>query len=191
MTASGNDINQTIEGCIRGDRKSQQQIFENYYGKMLGICMRYTRDVDEAKDVLQDGFIKVFNNIGKFNQSGSLESWIRRIVVNTAIDYYRKNRNAMLSLDENYQFGEEDENLVDEADDAYGGYKPEEVMKAVQQLSPAYRIVFNMYVVEDYSHKEIAEELNISIGTSKSNLAKAKKNLKKILLKKEFITDHG
>ena len=87
------DLHELIDGCAAGNRKSQQQVYEMYYSKMLGVCMRYTKDLDQAKDLLQDGFIKVFSKVENYNQQGSFEGWIRRIVVNTCIDYFRRNRN--------------------------------------------------------------------------------------------------
>jgi len=171
-----------IEACKSGDRKAQQQIYKMLYGKMLGACMRYASDVDEAKDMLQDGFIKVFSNLEKYNGEGSFEGWVRRIVVNTSIDALRKRKNVRFySLDDS-----EYEWLEDEGDGEIRWNQTlinetERVMKAVSELSPAYRTVFNLYVIEGYQHNEIAEMLGISTGTSKSNLAKAKMNLKNTL----------
>jgi RNA polymerase sigma factor (sigma-70 family) len=178
------DVNELIDGCVAGDRKSQQRVYEMHYSKMLGVCIRYARDVDQAQDILQDGFIKVFSNIAKFNRQGSFEGWIRRIMVNTSIDFFRKNKNEYLLLgnDESIEkympveFEEEEEDQEFE-------FTASQVIEAMQSLSPAYRTIFNMYVFENLQHKQIAEKLGISVGTSKSNLAKAKKNLKKILLK--------
>ncbi len=171
-----------IEACKSGDRKAQHQIYKMLYGKMLGACMRYASDVDEAKDMLQDGFIKVFSNLEKYNGEGSFEGWVRRIVVNTSIDALRKRKNVRFySLDDS-----EYEWLEDEGDGEIRWNQTlinetERVMKAVNALSPAYRTVFNLYVIEGYQHNEIAEMLGISTGTSKSNLAKAKMNLKNAL----------
>lgn len=182
------DKDQIIAGCIKGERKSQQVIFETFYGKMMGVCLRYAKSEDEAKDILQEGFIKVFKNMKNYGDKGSFEGWIRRIIVNTAIDFHRKrNKEGFVNvesdvlevLSENAQSTQEEE--VTE-NDIYN-IDIKEVMKEVQNLSPAYQAVFNMYVVEGYSHKEIAQKLGISEGTSKSNLAKAKRNLKKFFLK--------
>lgn len=178
------EVNELIDGCIAGDRKAQQRVYEMHYSKMLGVCLRYSRDMDQAQDILQDGFIKVFASIAKFSREGSFEGWIRRIMVNTSIDFFRKNKNEYLLLGdeesiEQYmpvEFEEDDEDQEFE-------FKASQVIEAMQSLSPAYRAIFNMYVFENLQHKEIAAKLNISVGTSKSNLAKAKRNLKKILLK--------
>lgn len=175
-----------IDGCLAGERRSQQRVYELFYGKMMSVCLRYTKNHDQAKDILQDGFIKVFRNLTKFNRDGSFEGWIRRIMVNTAIDHFRRARHSYLLLGEDRSM-EEFEDLAEEnstEEDEALDLKPADVINAMQKLTPAYRTVFNLYVFEDMSHKEIAETLDISIGTSKSNLAKAKSNLKR-LLKKE------
>ncbi|MBS1581640.1 MAG: sigma-70 family RNA polymerase sigma factor [Bacteroidetes bacterium] len=178
-----------IDGCIAGERRSQQRVYELFYGKMMAVCLRYTKNHDQAKDILQDGFIKVFRSMDKFNRAGSFEGWIRRIMVNTAIDYFRRAKNAYLLLGEERSiedFGDQDEEdtLQDEESMEELDLKPADVINAMQKLTPAYRTVFNLYVFEEMTHKEIADSLGINIGTSKSNLAKAKHNLRK-LLKKE------
>lgn len=169
-----------IQGCIDGDRRCQQQMYERFYGKMMVVCMRYAKDDDAALDAFQEAFIKVFNNLEAYTGNGSFEGWIRRIMVNTSIDHLRKNKrlNEMYVVNEEITVDEtEDEPTVDDVQ----SLSFQELMKYIQQLSPAYRSVFNMYVVDGFTHQEIADELGISVGTSKSNLNKAKKNLKKIL----------
>jgi len=178
-----------VDGCISGDRLSQQRVHELFYGKMMAVCLRYTKNHDQAKDILQDGFIKVFRSLEKFNREGSFEGWIRRIMVNTAIDHFRRTKNSYLLLGEERSiedFGDQDEEDVmeDEREEDEMDLKPADVINAMQKLTPAYRTVFNLNIFEEMTHKEIADSLGISIGTSKSNLAKAKQNLKK-LLKKE------
>ena len=150
------------------------------YSKMMVICYRYANRPEDAKDLFQEGFIKVFNKIERFNFNGSLEGWIRRIMVNNAIDYYRKNKNKYAiseTLVEAEQIPSEDigESIFEDV-------SAKQLLDFVQQLSPVYRTVFSLYVLDDYTHAEIAEELGISEGTSKSNLSKAKKNLKKMVL---------
>ncbi len=173
---------QLVEGCIKQSRKAQKEVFSKLYGRLFSICMRYADDPDEAKDILQNGFIKVFKGIGNYKGDGSFEGWIKRIVVNTAIDNYRRKKVKPVITDS-------------ELTDRVGGMTAEEevsesiynqvpinvVTDAVQQLSPAYRTVFNLYVMEGHNHNEIAEMLDISVGTSKSNLSKARLNLRKIL----------
>lgn len=172
-----------VDGCLEGDRRSQQRVYELFYGKMLSVCLRYTKNTDQAKDILQDGFIKVFSSMEKYNRAGSFEGWIRRIMVNTAIDHFRRTKNAYLLLGEDRsmeEFGDVEE-MDDGEDNDYLDLKPADVINAMQKLTPAYRTVFNLYVFEEMTHKDIAETLGINIGTSKSNYAKAKANLKKIL----------
>lgn len=181
-----------IDGCLRGDRRHQQRVYELFYGKMMAVCMRYTKNTDQAKDILQDGFIKVFRSMEKFNQAGSFEGWIRRIIVNTAIDHFRRSKNAYLLLGEERSiedFGDSDEEdkIAEETEEDVWDVKPADVINAMQKLTPAYRTVFNLYVFEELTHKEIADMLGINIGTSKSNLAKAKHNLKKLLRKEHKI----
>ncbi len=178
--------NELIDGCLRGDPRFQRRVYEMFYGKMMAVCMRYTKNTDQAKDILQDGFIKVFRSIEKFNRAGSFEGWIRRIIVNTAIDHFRRNKNTYLLLGEERSiedFGDSDEEdrIAEENEEEAWDVKPADVINAMQKLTPAYRTVFNLYVFEELTHKEIADMLGINIGTSKSNLAKAKHNLKKLL----------
>ena len=186
------DHSALVDGCLLGERRSQQRVYEMFYGKMMAVCMRYTKNTDQAKDILQDGFIKVFRSMVSFNRAGSFEGWIRRIVVNTAIDHFRRSKNAYLLLGEERSiedFGDQDaeDNLADDDGEEVWDVKPADVINAMQKLTPAYRTVFNLYCFEEMTHKEIAEVLGINIGTSKSNLAKAKNNLKKLLRKEHKI----
>jgi len=146
--------------------------------------MRYTRDSDHAQDILQEGFIKVFANIDRYTGTGSFEGWIRRIMVNLAIDYFRRSKNDFVLLNNDHTMEEfEDEFAEESEEEVEYEFKPSQIIEAMQQLSPAYRTIFNLYVFENLTHKDIAEKLGISVGTSKSNFSKAKSNLKKILLK--------
>jgi RNA polymerase sigma-70 factor (ECF subfamily) len=173
-----------IDGCLRNSRKSQETVYKMFYGKMMSVCRRYTNNDDEAKDMLQDGFIKLFKNIERFNFQGSFEGWVRRIIVNTAIDHIRKSKHDYLLMNENQTIEDFEDNLSDE-EDVEENDEPDlnvgDVRVAMDKLSTAYKTVFNLYVFENYSHQQIAETLGINIGTSKSNLAKARANLKKIL----------
>ena len=174
-----------IEGCLRNNRRSQEELFKLFYGKMLSVCMRYTNDRDTAQEVLQEGFIKIFEKLGAFDYKGSFEGWIRRIIANTAIDAIRRSKKDpyLSDNDNDFKLGAED-TMVERENFETMDLKAEVAMEAIQQLSPAYRTVFSLYVLEDYSHKEISEMLGISEGTSKSNLAKARMNLQKILSEK-------
>lgn len=164
-----------IKACVRREKWAQKIIYEAYYGKMMGVCIRYSKTNDEALDILHDGFIKVFRYIGKYKPGTSLFSWIRRIMVNTAIDHYRKmSRRRTESIDQAYDVESDQPSAIEQVTE-------KEILAAVQKLTPTYRTVFNLYVVEGYSHREIAEKLEISESTSRSNLVKARSKLKEML----------
>ncbi len=173
---------QLVEGCKRESRIAQKELFSKLYGRLLSICMRYSDDRDEAEDILQNGFIKVFKSIDNYKGDGSFEGWVKRIIVNTAIDNYRRKKIRPVVTDTELTDRMGDQ-LEDELEDesVYEKIPISAVMDAVQKLSPAYKTVFNLYVLEGYNHNEISETLGISVGTSKSNLSKARFNLKKIL----------
>jgi len=177
------ELKKIIEGCVKNKRKYQKKLFDLYYGKMLGVCMRYAKNPDEAKDIVQNGFIKVYKKIEVYNFTGSLEGWIKRIMVNTAIDQIRKNKRDPFQLKEEIQIKNLEEDIPFESQeaDAEIKIKAEQAIKAISELPPGYRMVFNLFVIEGYSHKEIAEYLGINEGTSKSNLAKAKQKLRQKL----------
>jgi RNA polymerase sigma-70 factor (ECF subfamily) len=157
-----------VAALVRQERWAQQQLYEQHYGRMMGICLRYAGSRDEALDLLHEGFIKAFQNIGRYRPGTALTAWIRTIVVNTCIDYYRKNqRRRTQDLDDAWQHANDDP-------DALSQLSEQEILAAVQELSPAYRTVFNLYVVEGYSHKEIGDALQITESTSRSNLVKAR-----------------
>tara|TARA_B100000809_G_scaffold232405_1_gene248263 strand:- start:4114 stop:4686 length:573 start_codon:yes stop_codon:yes gene_type:complete len=182
-------LDDIVKRCVKGDRKAQRQLYECYYSKMMGVCYRYVNNTEDAKDILQDGFVKVYSNIKKYNFNGSLEGWIRKIIVNTAIDHYRKHKAVFFVDDEE---GYILENSKVESDDSiYSQFGVDVIMDAIQELSPAYKTVFNLNVIEGYQHKEIAAQLNISEGSSKSNLAKAKMKLRQLLKEKEARIKHG
>lgn len=181
-------LEQLIKGCREGDRLSQRRLYEIFYGKMMGVCCRYASNHDDAADILNQGFLKVFNKIGTFDESlGQLETWIRRIIINTAIDHYRK------EIRRGYTVDIEQANKVQEVSDVAGLLEAESLLQLVRQLPPAYRTVFNLFAIEGFSHPEIAEKLGISEGTSKSNLAKARKKLQQAVaaLHNEKETGYG
>jgi RNA polymerase sigma-70 factor (ECF subfamily) len=163
--------NDLIQGCIRGDRRIQRELYDRFAPKMYGVCLRYAGNAEEAEDILQEGFIKVFKKISSYRGEGSFEGWVRRIFVNTAIEYYRKKTYLQ-------PITEHEENTVEgKYLSVLDNLAEKDIIKLVQQLSPGYRTVFNMYVVEGYTHKQIAELLGISEGTSKSQLSRAKQIL--------------
>lgn len=153
----------------------QRELYQRFAPKMYGVCLRYAANAEEAEDILQEGFIKVFKKIGSFRSEGSFEGWVRRIFVNTAIEHYRKKiyLQPITDLEENTLEGKYLSVLDSLAE--------KDIINLVQQLSPGYRTVFNMYVVEGYTHKQIAELLGISEGTSKSQLSRAKQILQQLV----------
>ena len=155
-----------INKVRKGDRNAQRTLYDTYSAKMYGVCLRYAPDRERARDILQDSFIKVFSSIGSFRGEGSLEGWIRKIVVNSALEYLRKQKDYF-SIDtvqvQNLQF-----------DSANTDYDMQIILKVIAGLPPQYRAVFNLYAIEDYSHAEIAEMLNITESTSKSNYSRAR-----------------
>lgn len=157
-----------IEGCLQGNRKMQQELYERFAPKMYGVCLRYAGTATEAEDILQEGFIKVFKKMGSFRNEGSFEGWIRRIFVNTAIEHFRK-KAYLQPITEWEETTVEGKylSILDELAER-------DIIGLIQKLSPGYRTVFNMYVVEGYTHREISELLGISEGTSKSQLSRAK-----------------
>ena len=185
---------QIIGGCLDGKRKAYNLLYRKYASLMLGICLRYCRDRTEAEDVLQDGFIKVFTNISRYRNEGSFEGWIRRIMVNTAIDNYQKNlkhshHSSMEEIEDHTLLPgiNDDDPLIPESREI----PKEKLLEFIQELPAGYRMVFNMYAIEGYSHKEIAEKLNISENTSKTQLMKARRQLRRELTEYAIKYDHN
>ncbi|WWC85033.1 ECF RNA polymerase sigma factor SigE [Mycovorax composti] len=169
--------NDLITGCIEGDRRMQEELYNRFAPKMYAVCLRYASNADEAQDILQDGFIKVFRKLDSYRGDGSFEGWIRRIFVNTAIEYFRKKKYLQ-------PVTEREENTIEgKYISALDGLAEKDILDLISQLSPGYRTVFNMYVVEGYSHKEIGDMLGISEGTSKSQLSRAKAILQDLVRK--------
>lgn len=178
MTTSGNhnhSESDLIQGCIEGNPVMQRELYDRFASKMYGVCLRYAGNTNDADDILQEGFIKVFKNISKFRSEGSFEGWVRRIFINTSIEHYRKKVKSF-NITEAQENTVEDDNIT-----ALDVLAAKDIVKLVNELSPGYKAVFNLHVVEGYSHKEIADMLRISEGTSKSQLARAKGALKKLL----------
>lgn len=167
-----------IDGCVKGDRAAQRKLYEALSTKMFAVCIRYMGDRDSAADILQDGFITLFTKIASYSGEGSFEGWARRIFVNTALMSLRKKDALKISdeLDAAWNISSELPSQVQEM-----GYK--ELMRLVETLPTGYRIVFNMYAVEGYSHDEIAKALNISSSTSRSQLLRARKMLQEKIMK--------
>ena len=167
-----NDLTQLISDCATGKASAQARLYGLFAPKMFAVCMRYSKDQTEAEDNLQDGFIKVFEKIGTFRHQGSFEGWVRRIIVNVSLEKFRKQQ-LMYPVEDMSRFDSADEEESLNAD-----LSVNKLMKLIQELPPRYRMVFNLYVFESMNHKEIARELGISEGTSKSNLSRARIILK-------------
>ena len=164
-------LNQLIKKCKLQDRKAQEELYRKYSGKLFLLCLKYSSDRQQAQDTLQDGFLKIFENLDQFSGKGSFEGWMTRIMINTAMKKYRS-RTVYLSVDEDLIEDTEDNFDVDEEQ-----VELSELIRFIQELPERYRHVFNLYVMEGFSHQEISEMLKISTGTSKSNLARARLKL--------------
>ncbi len=182
------ELEKLVKGCLKGKRKYQEILHQTFYGKMMVVCLRYASCRAEAEDFLHDGFIKLYQKLEKYDYKGSFEGWVRRIFVNNTIDIIRRKKE--FATDKNLDYSKYYEPATESEPDFKlwaNHLKAQVAIESIQELSPAYRTVFNMYVLDGLSHKEISEELGISIGASKSNLSKAKANLAKIL--KEKLSD--
>ncbi|MGZ4035971.1 MAG: RNA polymerase sigma factor [Bacteroidia bacterium] len=171
-----------INGCVSNKREFQKLLYQKFAGKMLSLCFRYFKNREEAEDVLQDGFIKIFKNIDKYQGTGSFEGWIKRIMVNTALEELRKKKKEFITqdIDELYIQPES----VDKTDDSVN---TKDLIRYIQALPEGYKLVFNLFVIEGYSHGEIGQMLNINEGTSKSQLSKARAYLQKMMSEQDKI----
>lgn len=157
-----------IEGCKKGKSRDQEELYKILSPGMYGLCLKYASDRDDARDIMQDGFIKMFQKIEQYSGKGSFEGWVRRIMINTALEKYRSQVN-MYPLDEKIPLSDEGINTT-----IIEKLNAEDLLTLVQELTPRYRMVFNLYAIEGYNHKEISEMMGISEGTSKSNLSRAR-----------------
>lgn len=165
-----------VKKCVFNDSAAQKLLFDRFSRKMMGICLRYADRSEEAEDMLQNGFIKVFDKISTFKGSGSLEGWIRKVIINEALTYLRKNKTMKLNVDI-----DTDKYSLPSSSHAGESMNEKDLLKIIQRLPTGFRTVFNMYAIEGYSHKEIAEALGISEGTSKSQYSRAKVHLQNML----------
>lgn len=166
---------QLIKGCIRRERSAQQSLYNLYSAKMYALCYRYVKDSMDAEDVLVTAFTKIFERIEQYKGEGSFEGWVRKVVVNEALTFLRRNRSMFLETDLEAADREPDYHTLSDHLEA------EDLLRIIKQLPTGYRIVFNMYAIDGYSHKEIAEQLGISESTSKSQLSRARTYLQKLL----------
>ncbi len=165
-----------VEGCIKKNKLAQKELYDRFAKKMMGVCLRYCDNQEEGEDVLQNGFLYIFDKIDTYRGTGSLEGWIRKIIVNTALTSIRKNKKLEMNVDLNsVEYGIEDQSHLGE------NMAAKELLKIIQTLPVGFKTVFNLHAIEGYSHKEIAEMLGITEGTSKSQYSRAKTYLQKII----------
>lgn len=182
LLLTAEELEKHIRGCILNSRESQKTIYSSFYGYAMAVCDRYTNNQDDAVEILNDGFLKIFKEVHQFSPRyedvmASFKGWLRKIMIYTAIDHFRKNHKHRMIT----EFDQVVYNLPSDGENAVDKLSYEEIINAIQNLSPAYRTVFNLFVIEGFHHEEIASQLEISIGTSKSNLSKARIRLQKIL----------
>ena len=167
-----------IKGCMKGDRQSQNQLYQKYKANLFGVCLRYAGSREEAEDMLQEGFIKIFSDLYQYKPIGPLGGWMRKVVINVALQHIRKNKK--------FRIFENHEHIIATYEPDFEIFKnnrEEAILKIVQQLPDGYRIIFNLYVIEEFSHREIAEKLGISISTSKSQYSRARAALRSMVEK--------
>lgn len=168
-----------IQGCMEGREKARKALFQQYGPKMLGVCARYCRNLEDARDALQDGFVKIYTQIGKFSGQSKLETWMTRIMINTAIDQFKSG--LKYQLEEDHTFMKEEADDPEISKDEWIGSDASELLKILLRLPEGYRTIFNLYAIEGLTHREIARILGISEGTSKSQYARARVHLQQLL----------
>jgi RNA polymerase sigma-70 factor (ECF subfamily) len=164
------EIKNIIKGCLAGDRRDQELLYRRYASKLYAVCLQYSGNDEEARDILQEGFIKIFEHLGHYKHEGSFDGWIRRITVNTALEKFRSRHN-LYRVDDIDSIQEPDS---EPDNNDYAGLEANDLLEIIRELPPKYRMVFNLYAIEGYSHKEISGMMKISEGTSKSNLSRAR-----------------
>jgi len=187
VSADLKQLSTLIAECREGHSEKQEELYVLFYNYAMSICLRYSKDREEAIEIVNDGFMKVFRNLKRYQDHTSFKAWLRRIMINASIDYYRRNEKHYHNVDISYAKHE----FITE--DALDKLSEKEIINLIQELPPSYRMVFNLFVIEGYSHPEIAQKMNISVGTSKSNLAIARSKLKRMVLgmQQESYLDHG
>lgn len=173
-----------IRRCRKQDRQAQEELYRHFYAYALNICLHYAQDTEEAKDILNEGFFRVFDRLHQYDLNRSFKGWLRRLLINVAIDYHRRyhGRQALLEIMPT--------NEPRVAADSFSQLAMDDLLAMVQRLSPMYRLVFNLYIMEGLTHPEIATRLGISVGASKSNLSRAKQKLREMLAREAARTDH-
>jgi RNA polymerase sigma-70 factor (ECF subfamily) len=192
LLTENSKITTLLSGCRKNDRSSQKELYYLLRGFALKICYRYTNRNEESEEIMNEGFVKLFRNIDQFDEARqpdvllALKGWFKRILVNTSIDHYRKHHASV----NGHVLTHESEKIKDTGETGIDVLSYKEIIEAIRLLSPAYRTVFNLFVIEGLSHEEIANKLSISVGASKSNLSKARDNLRKLLLNKSHFNAH-
>ena len=166
------EVDKLIDGCRKGRHKDQEALYKHFYGYAMGICLRYAKNKDEASEMLNDAFLKIFNKLSTYDSTKLFKAWLGRIVVNTSIDYYRREHKH------DNQGPIEKAGREENDSDAIDQLSTEDLLKLIRQLPDNYRIVFNLYEIEGYSHDEISTLLQMPVGSSKSNLSRAKQRLR-------------
>ena len=170
-------LQELLDGCLERNRRSQELLYKQFYGYAMSVCLRYTKSKEEAKEILNDGFFKVFTKLESFDNSRSFKTWLSRIMINTALDHYRQEvRRDVFDNVDAAEHVSVDETVINKL-------AHEELVALIQKLTPSYRIVFSLYVIDGYTHEEIADQLKISLGASKSNLSRAREKLREMLSK--------
>ena len=177
MNVASAQENELIEGCLKGKARSQEMLYKHYYGYAMAICLRYANGKDEAKEILNDSFFKVFTKISQYDPKNPFRAWLRRIVINTAIDYYRRQQKHQYAVDiQEIEYEESDASVLDRL-------SAEDILLLMQKLPEHYRLVFNLYELEGYSHEEISKQLGIPESTSRTHLSRAKSKLREYIQK--------
>jgi RNA polymerase sigma factor (sigma-70 family) len=175
LEESNDRLIKILKGCRKQHRESQKLLYQEFYSYAMSICLRYADNRDEAAEILNDGYMKIFSNISRFDLTKPLKPWLRTIMVNTSINHYKQKQRTIQAEEMERAHRES------EAETIMSGISYQEIIGMLHKLPPSYRTVFNLYVIEGYKHEEIAKMLGVTVGTSKSNLFKAKEHLKKIL----------
>ena len=169
-------IEPNLQACLSGDRLAQKYFFECFKGKMFALCLRYANSREDAEDMLQEGFVKVFRDLNQYTGAGNFEGWVRKVFVNTALQHLQRKKKDLLTTElDGQDFPEAPEPYAQEVTPA------KNMIRILQQLPPGFRTIFNLHILEGYTHPEIAQILNISVGTSKSQLLRAKAHFRKLL----------
>lgn len=175
-----------VEACLNGNYRAQKKLYQLYSAQMMGVCMRYSSCVADAEDILQEGFIRVYSHLDSFSGSGALGGWMRRIMINIALQRFRQNKNLQL-----VRIDDSDLDLLEVSDNVLSRMSADELMTKIQRLPIGFRTVFNLYAIEGYKHQEIADQLGISEGTSKSQYSRSKAMLREMIENEKKISERA